>query len=143
MVFLDTYETHCVPRESVLILGDDDIKAIADEVLRRLTPLLSQHQDYNRPHVHFRDFTEEIRIINENYQKKRDEEDRLVSEIIEKSQNIPKEYRPTFEQYKSLSRKKVILELLKDPSRWPEIPMLSKQWPGTPRKNTAKKNDDK
>jgi len=76
----------------------------------------------------------------QQYYQKRAEEQRLDGAIREEMQKMPPDLRPVPEQYKSIPRKKHVLELVKDPTRWEDVPPLSKQWPGTPRKK--RKNGD-
>lgn len=44
------------------------------------------------------------------------------------SEKTPPDLRPHPDQYKSLSRKKQVLKMVQDPTRWAEIPGLSRQW---------------
>lgn len=121
-----------------MILGDDDIKAIADEVMRRLTPLLPPYQARDQPVTRIFDFRKDSEIVLKAAQVKRAERDRIDFEIREYSQKIPENLRPDPDQYKSLSRKKHVLELAKDPTLWEEIPKLSKQWNGRKPNKTPK-----
>ncbi|OGU14546.1 MAG: hypothetical protein A2076_01645 [Geobacteraceae bacterium GWC2_53_11] len=62
------------------------------------------------------------------HQKTKAEDDLIMSEIKAYSQKIPAEYRPDPDQYKSRSRKLLVLAMVKDPAQWDQIPKLSKQW---------------
>ena len=59
----------------------------------------------------------------------RAEKERLDEEIRSKSMALPSHLRPRPEQYKSVQGKEHVISLLKDPSRWEEIPLLPVQWP--------------
>ena len=122
-----------------MILGKDDINAIADEVLRRLGPILNTLQansypSYGIPLARRLDINKEMELRLEEWRQKKAEDDRLELEIRLASEKMPVELRPVPEQYKSRSRKVQVLELVKDPTRWAEVPLLSKQWPGVKRK---------
>ena len=122
-----------------MILGDDDIKAIADEVMRRMEPWLREISPSQRVVSYARQ--EEVRLevqqMLRRMEEKRAEEARLDQEIRDRSQKMPADLRPVPEQYKSRRRKELVLELVKDPTRWEQVPLLSKQWPSIPRKKSG------
>jgi hypothetical protein len=121
-----------------MILGDNDIKAIADEILRRLIPHLPTNQAYDQPSTSHSDIRREVEFGLKMIQEKRAERERIDFEIRECSQKIPENFRPDPDQYKSLSRKKYVLKLIKNPTLWAEIPTLSKQWNGRKPNKTTK-----
>lgn len=121
----------------IMILGDDDIKAIADEVLRRLAPILNSMHVSSQGKPDPFTIRRETELLLHRIAEEQAEDDRLERGIREHSQKMPADLRPVPEQYKSRSRKKHVLELVKDPTRWTEIPLLSKQWPSIKRKKPA------
>ena len=120
-----------------MILGDDDIKAIADEVLRRLAPILNSMPVSSQGKPDPFTIRREAELILNRIAEEQAEDEHLERGIREHSQKMPADLRPVPEQYKSRSRKKHVLELVKDPTRWAEVPLLSKQWPSIKRKKPA------
>jgi len=112
-----------------------NIKAIADEVLRRLLPIFASPEASGHPPKSEADWLVQYELKVMALRKQQAEGEQIDIKIRKLSLGIPDEFRPLPEQYRSHDRKLYILELIKDPTRWPMIPQLKKQWPN--RKRTA------
>jgi len=124
-----------------MTLDQEDIKAIADEVVKRLLPYLAGRTTYaptdgdiryvspgnSPPGVRETSRQWADRVLRE-LEAKREEQERLDSEIRAASAKMPPDLRPHPDQYKSASRKKQVLKMVQDPTRWADIPGLSRQW---------------
>lgn len=118
-----------------MILGKDDIKAIADEVMRRLLPILAPKKAESPPSLSEPEWRAQYELKVMALRKQHAEGEEIDIKIRELSQKMPMDLRPLPEQYRSHDRKLLVLELVEDPSRWSVIATLKKQWPN--RKRTA------
>lgn len=109
---------------------------VADIVIARFREegFIPCRDRYSRPLASEPSIQQQVERDLELWRQKQAKSDALDAEIRQESQNLPTELRPIPEQYKSVSRKEEVLELLKDPTQRDKIPKLSRQWPGVKRK---------
>lgn len=98
---------------------------IEAESHQRAAAYAAQNQQYSKS---FRERCEDATRRLEAARAARRQGELDDQEIRAASEKMPPELRPHPDQYKSLSRKKQVLKMVQDPTRWAEIPGLSRQW---------------